>query len=149
MIFCSKLFIIIYMRKYISTSLSKAIITVFGSVLFFALAFSPAYAADDDTSCIDGGDLGSIVGTTVATGTTIESDTDVAYTWTAPADGIYTFTTEKSAYDTLLAIHDGIACPTPAVTLANNDDNGSGGLWSALEIYLTAEQTITIVIDGY
>lgn len=71
---------------------------------------------------------------------------DVAFTWTAPADGIYRFDTDGSALDTVLILLD--ACDSGANELACNDDFG-GELQSATTLAMTQDQTIAIVVDGW
>lgn len=68
---------------------------------------------------------------------------DVEYTFTAPADGIYTFDTLGSQLDSVLYVLDGTC---GGVELACND-NGDGSQ-SALAVPLVADQTVTVVVDG-
>jgi hypothetical protein len=107
-------------------------------------------------ACCAGGDLGSAVGTGVASGTTAGAGADldgtcggrlapdVALSWTAPSDGRYRFDTFGSSFDTLLVLRDG---PCGGPELACNDD--ASGLQSAVEAELAAGQPVTIVVDGF
>ncbi len=70
---------------------------------------------------------------------------DAAFSWTAPAGGLYTIDTAGSSYDTGLYVLDG-ACGE-GKELACNDD--ALGLFSGLSMELVAGQTITIIVDGY
>ncbi|MBI2379091.1 MAG: hypothetical protein HYV07_34165 [Deltaproteobacteria bacterium] len=108
------------------------------------------------TSCPTG-DLGSTLGAAIASGTTVgapdsfdescglEGGSDVSFTWTAPADGRYSFDTFGSDFDTVLAVQNG-AC-NPSSELACNDQ--TDGDQSRVRVDLTAGQRITIVIDGW
>lgn len=68
---------------------------------------------------------------------------DHAYVWTAPADGVYRFDTEGSAFDTVAYLLDA-TCTGPE--LACNDD--AGGPAAAASAYLLAGQDVVIVVDG-
>jgi len=70
---------------------------------------------------------------------------EIAYGFTAPSAGTYTFDTFGSSFDTVLYVRDGTACEGPE--LACNDDEG--GLQSQVQVDLGADQIVTIVIDGY
>ncbi|MBU0552430.1 lamin tail domain-containing protein [Myxococcota bacterium] len=72
---------------------------------------------------------------------------EVAWAFTAGAEGLYTFTTAGSSFDTVLSALS--ACAVDAPELGCNDDEGSGGLSSALTLHLGADQAITLVVDGY
>lgn len=100
-------------------------------------------------------DLGSTVPQTVTGSTTgrpndatpscaPSSASDAGYTFTAPANGTYTFDTVGSAFDTVLHVRDG-GCSGPSI--ACNDD--FSGLRSQVQVTLTAGQTVTVVVDGY
>jgi hypothetical protein len=67
---------------------------------------------------------------------------DHSYLWTAPADGVYRFDTEGSAFDTVVYLLDGCLGPQ----LACNDD--AGGPAAAAAAYLAADQDVVIVVDG-
>ncbi len=108
-----------------------------------------------DFSCAEGGDLGSATGN-VASGTTAgASDSwsascqatdgpDIAYGWTAPAAGSYTFSLVGSSYDTVLTLQ---SPDCTGAQLACDDD--AVGLQSELSVNLSAGETVLVVIDGY
>lgn len=70
---------------------------------------------------------------------------DLAYSFTAPADGEYTFDTFGSGYDTLLYVLEGAACNGSELACS---DNYPGDATSALSLQLTAGQAVTVVVDG-
>lgn len=69
---------------------------------------------------------------------------ELAFQWTAPADGLYTLDTFGSAFDTVLYVQDS---PCGA-ELACNDD-AADLLQSQVQIMLAAGQTIVIVLDSF
>ena len=69
---------------------------------------------------------------------------DMAYTWTAPSAGNYTFNTLGSSFDTILEIRE---YNTGASLGCNDDSNGT--LQSTVSASLAAGQTVMIVVDGY
>jgi hypothetical protein len=69
---------------------------------------------------------------------------DLAYYWTAPSSGTFTFTTTGSDFDTVLQALDA----GQTQSLGCNDD-ANGTLQSSLSLALSAGQKITIVVDGY
>lgn len=101
-------------------------------------------------------DLGSIVGSPVAQGTTCGAGShfasgcgsgsahDRSYYWTAPWSGSFTFTTAGSTFDTVLQIMNA----GQTSSLACNDDS-SGTTQSSITLNLSAGQKITIIVDGY
>jgi hypothetical protein len=69
---------------------------------------------------------------------------DLAYFWTAPYSGTFTFTTSGSSYDTLLHIYN----RSTGAALGCND--GSGGTrQSSIALNLSAGPQLRIVVDGY
>ncbi len=106
------------------------------------------------------GDLGSLVGESIATGNTagngdhfrascnVQTSTAPEETllWTAPATGIYTISTTGSDFDTVLAVLDGECAGDE---LACNDFVGSDYFPSIVDVTVTEGQVLTIVIDGY
>jgi hypothetical protein len=70
---------------------------------------------------------------------------DLAVVWTAPQNARYRFTTEGSAYDTVLTILNG-SCAGPELACA--DDIDGTNVASEASLSLTAGQTITVIIDG-
>jgi hypothetical protein len=107
------------------------------------------------SSCPDG-DLGSATGTAIAEGRTrgagdelqgrcsINEAEEVAWAWTAPRDGKYSFDTFGSDYDTVLYVRaDGCGGEPRAC----NDD--SSGMQSKLTVQAEAGQQFVIVVDGF
>jgi uncharacterized repeat protein (TIGR01451 family) len=70
----------------------------------------------------------------------------VWWTWTAPASGTLTLSTQGSAFDTVLAVYSG-ASVTALTSLAFNDNDTSSSQ-SALSMAVVAGQTYKIAIDG-
>jgi hypothetical protein len=70
---------------------------------------------------------------------------DYAYVWTAPAGATYLFSTEGSAFDTVLHVHAGALCT--GVELACNDDDGVSPQ-SFATAYVEAGEDVVIVVDG-
>ncbi len=71
---------------------------------------------------------------------------DALFTWTAPYAGTFHFSTEGSAFDTILFARDGAA---DGPELGCNDDVGSGAYQSRLTLDLAACQTVVVAIDGF
>jgi hypothetical protein len=82
------------------------------------------------SACGDGGDFGA----------------DIAYGYTAPANGVYTIDTVGSAFDTLIAVR-GEACS--GIELGCSDDAPGIGTQSRLTLALQEGQRIVIVVDGF
>lgn len=109
----------------------------------------------DPAACIDD-DLGGALGDGVASGhiggegdevwieCADDGGDDVVYSWTAPADGTYTFDLSGSDYDTALVILDG-ACD--AMQLGCNDDAIATA--SELTLDVAGGQSLLVVVDGY
>jgi hypothetical protein len=104
------------------------------------------------------GGLGDVLGSSVATGTTVGRSNDFApacisnsnapdasYSWTAPWTGSFVFTTSGSAFDTVLDVRSG---SNTSVSLGCNDDS-NGTLQSTVIVSLAAGQAVRIVIDGF
>lgn len=70
---------------------------------------------------------------------------DYAYSFTAPADGEYTFDTNGTFFDTVLYVLDGAACNGAELACS---DNFQFNQTSALSLQLTAGQTVSVVVDG-
>ncbi len=117
-----------------------------------------------DTACYGyacpADDLGSALGSPVVTATTVgagndlmggcggnlgETAEDAAFYWTAPSEGIFTFDTLGSDFDTTMYA---LADSCSGVSLACNDD-AQGSSQSEIELYLTQGQVIVLVVDGY
>jgi N-acetylneuraminic acid mutarotase len=69
---------------------------------------------------------------------------EVSYTWTAPYEGAFTFTTAGSSFDTILQIVD-----DSTGTIMGCNDDASATVQSSLTAPLLAGQRITIIVDGY
>lgn len=70
---------------------------------------------------------------------------DYSYTWIAPFDGSFAFSTAGSAFDTVVHVNDGPTCDGAELG-CNNDSNGT--LQSSAVVALSAGQEVTITIDG-
>ena len=116
---------------------------------------------NDDTANVEqfsfGSDLGVGLGSPVTTNSTIgrtndyqpscvsnSAAPDLAYTWTAPSTGSYTFSTLGSSFDTVLEVRQ----YNTGASLGCNDDS-SGTLQSTVGISLSGGQTVIVVVDGY
>jgi hypothetical protein len=101
------------------------------------------------------GDLGSTVPATV-TGTTINqgdalspscnpgySSADASYTFTAPADGTYSFDTFGASFKTMIHVRDA-SCAGPEL-VCEADASGNGAFTYAT---LTAGQTVVVSVEG-
>ncbi len=101
-------------------------------------------------------DIGSAIGSAVASGTTAAEDDDLALScaggggadrivaFTPPTDGDYTLDTFGSDYDTGLAVF--TSCD-PASEVDCNDD--TGGVQSELLLNLTAGTPVFVAVDGF
>ncbi|KYF89992.1 hypothetical protein BE17_28530 [Sorangium cellulosum] len=103
-------------------------------------------------------DLGSTAPQTV-TGTTAEfldllepscgysGGPEATYRFTAPTDGIYTFDTEGSTFDTILDVRSG-SCAGPSLR-CNDDVDPSGEITtSRVSVLLSADQTVVVSLDS-
>jgi hypothetical protein len=70
---------------------------------------------------------------------------DYSYSFTAPADGIYTFNTIDTSFDSVLYVLDGAACNGDEIA-CNDDFQFNWG--SAVSAELDAGQTVAVVVDG-
>lgn len=99
-------------------------------------------------------DLGDAVGTLVTSATPLDDHfsgscggaggAELLYTWTAPADGLYSFDTMAQSRDTVLYLLDG-GCE--GGELACNE-RPSSTQRSVVSASLTAGQTVTVVVDS-
>ena len=101
-------------------------------------------------------DLGTAVGSSLATGSTLgqgnewsqtcaaSNAEDVAYLWTAPTSGTYTFTTVGSTYDTALGVWLANGLSSTAC-----DDDGGGSFTSSISLNLHGGERVVVVVDGY
>lgn len=71
---------------------------------------------------------------------------DHAFAFTASEDGLYTFDTNGSDFDTVLYVLDGAECGAPEIAC---DDDGGDSVQSELTVQLDAGQTVVVVVDGY
>src|SRR5688572_29634406 len=69
------------------------------------------------------------------------------YRWTAPATGPYSFNTDGSSFDTLLAVYTGGS--VSALTLVAANDDYSTGVTSEVSFTATAGTSYSIAVDGY
>lgn len=103
------------------------------------------------------GSLGSSLGTAIATGTTVgqtneftptcangSTAPDVSFTWTAPNNAWYTFSTAGSRFNTVLHVR---SSTDTTQTLACNNNFGDTRQ-SSVTLQLTAGTTVLVVIDG-
>ncbi|MBN1381571.1 MAG: hypothetical protein JXA41_07840 [Deltaproteobacteria bacterium] len=67
--------------------------------------------------------------------------------WTSTSTGSVIFNTEKSSFDTVLAVYTGGAVDALSL-VAQNDDDGNE-LWSRLSFVAEAGQTYAIAVDAY
>jgi hypothetical protein len=114
-----------------------------------------------DPACAPGAcadiDLGSVLGMSVATGSTFgtgddytascpssSAAEDVSFTWTAPADGSYVISTDGSSFDTALTLWS-----TDCATELECDDDAGSGNQSLLAVSAVAGDVLVIVVDAY
>jgi hypothetical protein len=109
------------------------------------------------TPCADD-DLGSAIGEAVASGTTTGAgddytsecasyaSEDVAWRWTAPAEGVYTFDTYGTGFDTILAVEQG---DCSASEIDCNDDGEGETYQSEVSLALLAGEELVLHVDGY
>ena len=71
----------------------------------------------------------------------------VWFIWTAPSSGTFTFSTQGSSFDTLLAVYQGNAVNALTLIASNNNDGSAGGASSVI-INAVAGQTYHIAVDG-
>lgn len=119
----------------------------------------------DDSDCADlllcthpcaDDELGSPVGAAIATGTTLGAgddytsecsyydSEDVAWLWTAPADGVYTFDTIGTSFDTILSVEQGDCSGTEI-----GCDDDTTGLLSEVSVALFAGEEVVVQVEGY
>ncbi len=72
----------------------------------------------------------------------------VWFTWTAPSSGWFSFGTQGSTFDTLLAVYVGTAVNQLSV-IAYNVNDGSPGNTNGLTFYAQAGTIYKITVDGY
>lgn len=106
-------------------------------------------------------DLGSALPTAVV-GNTVGADDTVAgscggflsgdrvYGWTAPHDGIFTFSTEGSEYDSLVAVFDG-TCGGEELGCSDDYDTffDPDAVHGEVTVALAEGQTVMVAVDGF
>ena len=95
------------------------------------------FMTSGDTSMADNGAGGTCGGL---------GDVDYSYTWIAPFDGTFMFSTDGSAYNTVVYVHDGPTCG--GIELACNDDFDFGVTFSTAVVQLLSGQEVTVTVDG-
>ncbi|MEZ4318407.1 MAG: hypothetical protein R3F61_12925 [Myxococcota bacterium] len=119
--------------------------------------------ADTALECaVPDGDLGSALGSSLASGDTCGAGHDYVrscgefgtagedrgYRWSAPHDGTFVFDTLGSSFDTTLSARED--CAVGDGELACNDDVNTGQLTqSRIQLALQTGQTIVLVVDTY
>ena len=113
-----------------------------------------------DSDCILGEaavqDLGSALGSAIATGSTTDAPAissascgggapERFFSWTAPTSGTYAFDTEGSSFDTVLYLKPDL-CKFAELSC---DDDGGAGTTSRIEVLLDADQQVNVVVDGF
>jgi len=109
-----------------------------------------SFAAAQEISGSSGNTIGNSTMATTEPGEPLHgpgASASVWYSWTAPADGIFTATTQGSDFDTLLAVYSGTALSS-LTQLASNDDS-SGYLWSRVSIPVVSGKNYKIAVDGW
>ena len=125
--------------------------------------FDPLDGAGNDGVCacttpFASVDLGSATGISISAGSTsgqpnlfhgtcnsgTAESSDLMFSWVAPATDTYQFSTDGSAFDTMLLLM-GDGCGTELVC----DDDSGAGFTSLLTASLVAGQTVYIVVGGY
>src|SRR5205085_2909049 len=71
----------------------------------------------------------------------------VWYRWTAPSDGLYSFTTSGSSFDTVMAIYTGSAV-NDLTRVAENDDTTTFDPTSKINFRATGGVVYSIAVDG-
>ncbi len=125
------------------------------------LAVSDAGAPDDVvfSTCL-AADIGSALGSAVATGDTADGTFEYydgcggelalesSVTWKAPATGDYRFSTEGSAFDTLLYVRVG-GCEGASLACNDNTPEDPNALWSSATLRLRGGERVAVFIDGF
>jgi hypothetical protein len=117
-------------------------------------------SADPVCVACPNGDLGSLTGNALVTGTnvgrvndypsspgcgsTVSSGEDDAFLWTAPVNGCYVFDTDDSNYDTVLRLYD--SCAGSELIC---DDNSGAGSRSLIRRDMAASEQVVVVVDGW
>src|SRR5215813_863605 len=139
-----------------------ALLTLVAACRFDSTPIGDALTGDDATGtkaqCADT-DLGSALGSAVASGTLTNADgddftacaghgtPDRAFGWTAPAAGSYTFSicNSEPSWDSVLLVYtDAVACS--GMPMCRDDDCS---MHERITLTLAAGQRIVVVIDGW
>lgn len=134
-----------------------SVITASGSVssaAVFTVTYAPAndnFASAQPLTGTNGTVAGSNAGSSKEPGESNHAGnsggSSVWYRWTAPQSGIYSFTTQGSSFDTLLAVYTGNSVSTLS-GIASNDDTGIG-VNSSVTFAATAGTVYSIAVDGF
>jgi len=71
----------------------------------------------------------------------------VWYRWTAPTNGVATFSTVGSSFDTLLAVYTGSS--VDALTPVSSDEDDGGFFTSLLQFNARAGTNYAVALDGF
>lgn len=115
------------------------------------LAFADDFASRGTNSSSSGVGSGSNVNASQEAGETNAvaalGGNSVWYSWRAPADGIATFYTRGSSFDTLLFVYTGLFLAD--LTLVAGDDDSGGFLTSLVSFNAVAGVNYAIAVDGF
>lgn len=109
-------------------------------------------STDEQDGCpaeiLDDGSSGTTLGQANAASGSCggEAAPDQAFGFTAAQAGTYTFSTNGSAFDTVLYVLDGEACGGPELAC---DDDGGESTQSQVTVPLSEGQSVVVVVDGY
>ena len=104
-------------------------------------------------------DLQSMTGSPVATGALGDEDDDfrgcmsgqngrdAAFAWTAPSDGIFSFTTCGSNYDSVLWLER--SCEETSSIACDDDSCPGQGLTEYLEFSFSAGESVIVIVGGF
>ena len=116
-----------------------------------ALPFADNFADQGSTNGLSGVGGGSNTNATRETGEPYHAgkygNHSVWLQWTAPADGVATFNTLGSSFDTLLAVYTGTSLSSLSFVAAN-DDEGNGRLTSLVQFNAAGGTSYNIAVDG-
>jgi subtilisin-like proprotein convertase family protein len=111
-------------------------------------AFAAAQVLPGGTGTVSGTNRGA----TRETGEPLHGDNtggaSVWYVWTAPASGLWTFSTQGSTFDTLLAVYTGTALANLSL-VTSNDDASADDRTSRVRFQATGGTVYYLAIDGY
>ncbi len=120
----------------------------------FKVTAGPANDAFADRTVLSGSSVnvaGSNIGATKESGEPAHAGNaggrSVWWSWTAPADGSFSISTQGSGFDTLLGVYLGQAVDS-LTAVASNDDDPAGGNTSVVTINAIAGTTYQIAVDG-